>query len=214
MLKKNVSGFTLIELLIVVAIIAILAAIAIPNFLAAQTRAKVSRQKSGMASAMTAVEAYQVDNTAYPPCRIWTGTMGKWLYEFPIEVTTPIAYMTSRPNDIFETYQSSPGVLPIRYSKPGWGLNNNFSVSDIYVYYPTNFDNPDPNEPIVDNVTKIYSESQIPIKYGIWGVGPSNQAWDAATYRQPYYKTSWYDPTNGVTSKGFLVKLAGGMMSP
>jgi len=54
-------GFTLIELLIVVAIIAILAAIAVPNFLEAQVRSKVARVKSDLRTLATAQEAYFVD---------------------------------------------------------------------------------------------------------------------------------------------------------
>ncbi|MFP4381208.1 MAG: type II secretion system protein [Candidatus Sumerlaeia bacterium] len=60
-------AFTLIELLIVVAIIAILAAIAVPNFLEAQTRAKVARVKADLRSLTTALEAYRVDNNNYVP---------------------------------------------------------------------------------------------------------------------------------------------------
>ena len=55
-------GFTLIELLIVVAIIAILAAIAVPNFLEAQTRAKITRVKSDLRTLATGVESYMVDH--------------------------------------------------------------------------------------------------------------------------------------------------------
>lgn len=60
------KGFTLIELLIVVAIIAILAAIAVPNFLEAQVRAKVSRVKNDQRSLATGIESYYVDNNVYP----------------------------------------------------------------------------------------------------------------------------------------------------
>lgn len=65
---RGSKAFTLIELLIVVAIIAILAAIAVPNFLEAQVRAKASRAKSDMRTMATAMESYYVDNNAYPQC--------------------------------------------------------------------------------------------------------------------------------------------------
>lgn len=66
-MKKRESGFTLIELLIVIAIIGILAAIAIPNLLNAVQRGKQKRSMSDMRALATAIEAYAVDNNQYPP---------------------------------------------------------------------------------------------------------------------------------------------------
>jgi len=63
---RNERGFTLIELLIVVAIIAILAAILIPNFLRARAQSQVSASKGNMKNIATALESYFVDNGSYP----------------------------------------------------------------------------------------------------------------------------------------------------
>ncbi len=110
-MKRIKSGFTLIELLIVVAIIAILAAIAIPNFLAAQVRAKVSRAKAELKSLQTAVEAYYVDENSYP---IYSETN---FYNLGLRrLTSPIAYIGSVPSDPFKykgTWYGGNGA-------PGW----------------------------------------------------------------------------------------------
>ena len=59
---RNQKGFTLIELMIVVVIIGILAAIAIPNFIAMQDRAKEGSTKANMHTVQLAAEDYGVKN--------------------------------------------------------------------------------------------------------------------------------------------------------
>ncbi|MFH1710477.1 MAG: prepilin-type N-terminal cleavage/methylation domain-containing protein [bacterium] len=60
------NGFTLIELLVVIAIISIIAAFMMPNFLGVQDRAKEAGIKAVMHSIQLAVEAYNMENEAYP----------------------------------------------------------------------------------------------------------------------------------------------------
>lgn len=62
---KEKSGFTLIELMIVVAIIGILAAIAIPNFVKFQAKSQQAEVKSGLGSIRTMQEAYRAENDIY-----------------------------------------------------------------------------------------------------------------------------------------------------
>ena len=66
MRNRKAKGFTLIELLIVVAIIGIIAAIAIPNLLNAIDRGKQKRTMADLRSVGTSVEEYAIDNNIYP----------------------------------------------------------------------------------------------------------------------------------------------------
>jgi type II secretion system protein G len=104
-------AFTLIELLVVVAILSVLAAIAIPNMLEAQIRAKVSRARSDMRSLATALETYHVDNNAYPanvelPGNIMPATG---------VLSTPVAYISSIPEDPFRSDIHDPDTRYRRY---------------------------------------------------------------------------------------------------
>lgn len=91
--KSRNCGFTLIELLIVVAIIGILAAIAVPNFMNARLRAQVSRVYAEMRSVGDAYTMYFLDHNNFPAhC------------DGPAQhkaVTTPIAYLSTSVTDIF-----------------------------------------------------------------------------------------------------------------
>jgi len=106
------EGFTLIELLIVVAIIAILAAIAVPNFLEAQMRAKVSRVRSDLRTLATALESYRVDYNSVP---CWDSFDSSNQFDRPgpfwRALTTPVAYCSSLLRDPFVnwTIRAMPG---------------------------------------------------------------------------------------------------------
>ena len=101
--RRSDSAFTLIELLIVVAIIAILASIAVPNLLEAQTRSKVSRVKADLRTVATALEAYHGDYNVYPPSTLVIP------FRRLIPLTTPVAYIVTVPLDVFQTNEPDAG---------------------------------------------------------------------------------------------------------
>jgi type II secretion system protein G len=190
-MKKN-TGFTLIELLIVVAIIAILAAIAIPNFLAAQTRSKVSRTKADMKTVATAIESYYVDYNQYPLVSgehipaIFPG------YCMPPEITTPIAYLASFPKDPFgemagyDAYKQWGNTQDYFYCREEYFIKNGWGWA---VY---------PNGGTTGTAAKWALESKGPDH--AWAQNDGCQSGEMA---MPYV---WaYDPSNGTVSRGNIV---------
>lgn len=117
-MRHSSSGFTLIELLIVVAIIGILAAIAVPNFLNARMRSMVTRAMAEERNLQTAFESYRIDNNHYPPKNVQLGGPRLPVYKRYALLTTPIAYMASIPLDPFFNID---GASDPRNSSTLWG---------------------------------------------------------------------------------------------
>ncbi len=106
-LNQKKMGFTLIELLIVVAIIGILAAIAVPNFLNAQIRAKIANAVSDMRAISLSMEAYRLDHNFVPPWQNNLGFAEGVLTPNQIRyyrLTTPVSYLSSIPRDPFTSF--------------------------------------------------------------------------------------------------------------
>ena len=85
---RNTKGFTLIELLIVVVIIGILAAIAIPKFGSTKEKAYIASMKADLRNLVTAEESYIADNVTY------TSTLGNLSYSVSAGNTVTITGST------------------------------------------------------------------------------------------------------------------------
>ena len=194
-------AFTLIELLIVVAIIAILAAIAVPNFLEAQIRAKVSRAKSDIRTLGTGIQAYAIDYQGYPDIFTRINT-----------VTTPVQYLTTLPKDPFRDvsgehtwrrgyyrYGAMPLERPSRFAISSVGAD-----TDIDTYYDNAADNENTNDWEADNQALKFYPGFSPELFSDQG-----RLADSGEARIRYIA---YDATNGTVSDGDIFGLSDGRL--
>lgn len=184
--KPSSTAFTLIELLIVVAIIGILAAIAVPNFLNAQIRAKVAKTEGEMRNFVTAQEMYRIDNNLFPP-HFHTEWQNKFL-------TTPISYVATLPRDIFQA-SKNPDQRAWNLTFGGYHREPIFNTDGSIMH--------DPNYRLQNNRSDVdRAFSGKPYAYELWSVGP-NQRLDYDDYGVRGF--IYYNPSNGTNSIGDIV---------
>lgn len=218
----NSRAFTLIEILVVVSIISILAAIAVPNFLEAQTRAKVSRARNDMRVVAVALEAYHTDNNKYPERSKAPGGLSflgladtKKRHEEIRVLTTPIAYISGLPVDVFEIRVESPNNV-IDYYSPIIVEHMRDSRLQLDTF---------PSEPVSASWTwqkELELSSNYTHGWMLLSVGPDTVLGNTSRTQGNYPHqtspddlsiegpgTTWnqeYDPTNGTVSHGNLTR--------
>jgi prepilin-type N-terminal cleavage/methylation domain-containing protein len=123
---KDERGFTLLELMIVVAIIAIIAGILVPNFFHARAQAAVSACESNLRSVSTAAELYFTDYQSYP------GSPGQKFdvnQNFGSQGNAPGKYLTQTPTD--------PAAGPVNGKTPEYTFVNTSTGNGLYSYLIT-----------------------------------------------------------------------------
>lgn len=218
--SRRAVAFTLIELLIVVAIIAILAAIAVPNFLEAQTRAKISRARADHRAIATGMEAYYVDNNIYiygnSSSRAFNITTNSSAWSLTLErLSTPIAYLSSKASfrDPFKSKGTYSGNNLESYTRiESYARYEENAWFDYYWYSPRSHNS--------GAAAAIWSHPHNkPLWYALESAGPdgahhnlggtlNNMKTDNEAARR-VANMAIYNATNGTVSRGSIFRVGG-----
>ena len=132
---KNNKGFTLIELIIVIAIIGILAAIAVPTIFNAQTKAKESATKAMASNVLAAGQSlyaqFVLDGTAIPAVdanTLATDLMSSLPPEWTFAAGNPVGALIARSAKF--TYTDNDYVVYFRSNSPDFGVEYTFDALD------------------------------------------------------------------------------------
>ena len=144
-MKNNKKGFTLIELMIVVAIIGILAAIAIPKFADLINKSKEGATKGALSSVRSALQVYYGDNEGWFPAddlAILT-TNGKYINEIPVAKLPTTGHPDVRIVTVYVSSAAGSFVVPSGSTTAfetsgGWGYVNNPVASSIWGSFMAN----------------------------------------------------------------------------
>jgi general secretion pathway protein G len=124
-LSRAQRGFTLVELMVVVAIVALLAAIIIPNYVHARAQASVSQSEANIKQIATSLELYYADNQAYPATG--GGTVTPALFGGAVN-----PYLTATPTNALGRKEYAYANVPAAGGKP-----DSYTVTDAGPYDPT-----------------------------------------------------------------------------
>lgn len=141
MLRKNKKGFTLIELMIVVAIIGILAAIAIPKFADLIKKSKEGATKGGLSSMRSAIQVYYGDNEGWFPTDTLSvlTTDGKYINSIPEAKLPDTGHADSNSVVAFTSFTSAGAFDPsTNADNGGWAYFNNSSASSYWGEFKVN----------------------------------------------------------------------------